>query len=101
MLDSKHFEEVKENDLIANSGQTLSDNHLETANDVLNDNEDEQTFKSSENQFAGLMDPITLFRYMDCKTPDVIVRQSDNQVFLMFEAKGIETPIVPNFTNFY
>jgi len=51
------------------------------------------------NPFEGIMDPIKLFRYESCKTPDVIVRQSDNQIFLMFEAKGIETPVIPNFVN--
>lgn len=35
VLDSQHFDEVKENDLIANSGQTLDENHTGTANDVL------------------------------------------------------------------
>lgn len=55
--------------------------------------------QTNENPFTGIMDPITLFRYMDCKNPDVIVRQSENIVFLMFEAKGIETPIKPSFTN--
>jgi len=35
VLDSQHFDEVKENDLIANSGQILDEDHSETAKDVL------------------------------------------------------------------
>lgn len=60
VLDSKHFDEVQENDLIANSGQTLVDNHTEVVNDIMQTQNPYPV--SPENPFAGLMDPITLFR---------------------------------------
>jgi len=65
---------------------------------VLRDENDVQVKKVS-NPFEGLMAPVELFKYEACKTPDVIVRQSDTQIFLMFEAKGIETPIIDQFMN--
>jgi len=97
VLETLHFDEVLENDLVANSGQTLSDDHDEVVSQVLRD-EDVQVQKIN-NPFEGLMAPITLFKYEACKTPDVIVRQSDTQIFLMFEAKGIETPMIDQFVN--
>lgn len=98
MLETLHFdEEVVSNDLIANSGQTLDDDHEDVVNQVLRD-EDVQVKKVSS-PFEGLMEPVRLFKYEACKTPDVIVRQSDTQIFLMFEAKGIESPIIDQFVN--
>jgi len=35
VLESKQYDEIKENDLIANSGQTLSDDHDEAVSQVL------------------------------------------------------------------
>lgn len=98
VLETLHFDdEVLENDLVANSGQTLTDDHDDVVNQVLRG--ENGIGSKVVNPFEGLMDPIKLFRYEDCKVPDVIVRQSDTQIFLMFEAKGIETPIIDQFVN--
>lgn len=60
VLETLHFDEVLENDLVANSGQTLSDDHDEVVSQVLRD-EDVQVQKIN-NPFEGLMAPITLFK---------------------------------------
>lgn len=62
----------------------------------VNETEEEEMLNDA---IKGIVNPNKLFKMSDCTTPDVIIKQSETHIFLMFEAKGIHEPFDPSFPN--